>query len=126
MKLARPDIAVNEKAAALTKEALEAARRLGLTPTETAALFGVPQGAFNAMKKGDRAVDGLNGEAERADALVRVVKRLGTLLGDSETAWRSWLRRDVAPLGDKPLDLFAQRDGVLKVAQYLASASKLA
>jgi uncharacterized protein (DUF2384 family) len=125
MKLARDASAEMEKAAALTKEAIEAARRLGLTPTETANVLVVPQGAFAAMKKGERAVDGLNGEAERADALVRIVKRLGVLLGDSETAWRSWLRRDNDPLDDRPIDVFTQRDGVLKVANYLASASKL-
>jgi hypothetical protein len=125
VKLARPAAAEMEKAAALTKAALEAARRLGLTPAETANVLGVAQGAFAAMKKGDRAVDGLNGEAERADALVRVVKRLAAILGDNESAWRAWLRRESGPLGDKPLDVFAQRDGVVKVATYLASASQL-
>jgi hypothetical protein len=107
------------KAAALTKAALEAARRLGLTPAETAAAIGVPQGALNAMKKGERAVDGYNGEAECADALVRSLRRLTALLGDTETAWRSWLRRDNDDLGMKPVEILQQRQGVLKVAQHL-------
>lgn len=128
MRKARPGNPVDledRRAAALTAAALDGARMLGLTPVETAQLLGVPAGALAAMKKAERAVDGLNGEAERADALVRVVKRLTLLLGDSETAWRAWIRRDHAGIGSKPLALLLQRDGVLTVATYLERQSAL-
>lgn len=114
-----------QRATALTKAALDGARHLGLSPRDTGAILGVPQGVFNAMKKGERAVDGYSGEAERADALVRIVKRLNALLGDSETHWRSWLRRENDELGAPPLEILLQRDGGLKVAKYLEGKKSL-
>jgi len=110
---------------ALTKAALESARRLGLSPADTASILGVPQGALQAMKKGERAVDGLSGEAVRADALVRLVKRLQVLLGEADTTWRAWIRRESAGLGVKPLDMMLQRDGAAKVATYLERQHEL-
>jgi uncharacterized protein (DUF2384 family) len=115
----------NQKAAALTRAALECAQRLGFTPANTAYTLGVPQGVLGAMKKGERTVNGVNGEAERADALVRVVKRLQLLLGDSQTLWRSWLRRENQELEAKPIDVMMQRDGVIRVADYLEKVRSL-
>jgi hypothetical protein len=120
-----PVQAEDQKAALLTKAALDCARKLALGPHETAAAIGVPAGALTAMKKGERAVDGVNGEAECADALVRVVKRLNALLGADESRWRAWMRREVDALDGKPLDLVVQRHGVLKVAAYLDAARDL-
>jgi hypothetical protein len=122
MQKARPGNPVDvedQKAAALTKAALDCMRRLGLSPTESAAVIGVQPGALAAMRKGERAVDGLNGEAECADALVRLVKRLQSALGDEETKWRSWLRRENAVLDAKPVDVLVQRHGAVKMVQVL-------
>ena len=114
-----------QRAAALTKAALEGMKRLGLSPAESASVLGVHAGVLAAMRKGDRVVDGYNGEAESADGLVRVVKRLNTLLGGEETKWRSWLRRESPQLGSRPLDLIVQRHGAEKVAAYLEHTSQL-
>ncbi len=111
--------ATDRQATALTAAGVEAARRLGLSPSDAAACLGVPPNVFAAMKKGQRAVDGFNGEAAAADALVRLIKRLTVLLGDSETKWRSWLRHDNADLASTPLALLLKRDGAVAVAQYL-------
>jgi len=113
------------RALALTKAALEGLRRLGLSPVETAAALGVPAGALTAMRKGSRSVDGLNGEAEAADAIVRMVKRLTALLGAEETKWRSWLRRDIPSLRGTPLALMIQRQGVSKLVAYLFEVDTL-
>ena len=59
----------DKRARALTDAALSAAKRLGLGSTDLASILGVAEGAVAAMRKGERAVDGVNGEAERADAL---------------------------------------------------------
>jgi hypothetical protein len=126
--LARPDHpgAVQDKRAReLTEAALTAARLLGLSPSEIASTLGVPQGALKEMQKFTRLVDGRSGEAERADALVRVARRLKALLGDQETLWRSWLRQPCADLDDKPLAVMTRKDGVLKVAQHLERAREL-
>jgi hypothetical protein len=125
MQKARPDAEADRRAAALTTAALDCALKLGLSPADTAALLGVPQGAFAAMKKGERAVDGMNGEAERADALVRAAKKLRALLGEAETNWRAWLRRESPELGAKPIDLMRQRDGILQIAAFLQARSTL-
>src|SRR5690606_32782321 len=110
-----PDDIRDQKALALTNGALECARALGLSPADTATLLGVNSGALQAMKAGKRQLDGTSGEAERADALVRVVLRLRKLLGDSETNWRSWIRRESAELQAKPIDVMLRRDGAAAV-----------
>ena len=115
----------DQRAAALTVAAIDCSQKLGLSPADTATLLGVPQGAFASMKKGERAVDGVSGEAERADALVRSTKRLRILLGDAETTWRSWIRRENDELGAKPLDIMKQRDGILKIATFLERKNAL-
>ena len=124
MQKARGDLE-GQKAALLTKAALEAARRLGLSPGDTANIIGVPQGALAAMKAGTRVVDGVNGEAECADALVRITRRLGALLGDADTNWRAWIRRENDALDDKPLTVMSQRRGAMKVASFLEAASNI-
>lgn len=120
-----PDDVENAKAEALTKDFVLCVQRLGISPQDAAMILGVPAGAFAAMKAGKRAVDGVSGEAEAADALVRVTKRLHKLLGESESAWRSWLRRDNSELEAKPLDLMKQRRGVIKVAGFLEGKGEL-
>lgn len=120
-----PDDIQNKKADALTKDFLMCAQRLGLSPHDAAQLLGVPAGAFAAMKAGKRTLDGLSGEAESADALVRITKRLHKLLGDNETAWRSWIRRECADLDGKPVDIMLQRQGALKIARYLDGKGEL-
>lgn len=124
MQKARGD-AEQGKAEVLTKAALEAARRLGLSPTDLANVLGVPQGALAAMRGGTRVVDGVSGEAECADALVRIVKRLSTLLGEADTNWRAWIRRENEALDEKPLVVMTQRRGVLKVASFLEARGSL-
>ncbi len=113
------------KAELLTKAALEAARRLALSPADLASILGVPQGALAAMRAGTRVVDGVSGEAECADALVRIIKRLSTLLGEADTNWRAWIRRENEALGDKPIIVMIQRRGVLKVASFLDARGSL-
>ena len=120
-----PDDIEQKKALALTKAGLDCANWLGLSPAEICAVLGIQQGALQAMKKGERSVDGRSGEAERADGLVRIVKRLRKLLGDAETNARSWLRRENAKLEDKPVAIMMQRDGVLKVATFLEQQGEL-
>ena len=117
--------AEEQKAIALTKAAIESMRLLGLSPAESAAALGVPPGAFTALRKGERSVDGYTGEAEAADALVRTTKRLSALLGPEETKWRSWLRRPSAALGARPLDLILQRHGAVNVAEHLERGGPL-
>ncbi len=112
------------KAAELTQRALESAGKLGLSPADAALVLGVPSGVYQAMKKGTRTVDGYNGEAERADALVRITSRLSALLGAEETHWRSWIRRSLPQWGQAPLVRMLQRDGVQHVAAFLESVDR--
>lgn len=121
----RPADAMDQRAKALAQAALTAARQLGLSATETATVLGVPQSTLKALQQGTRLLDGTSGEAERADALVRLARRLKALLGDQETAWRSWLRHPCEALGDKPLTVLLQRYGAEKVARYVERSASL-
>ena len=114
-----------QRALTLTSSALEAARRLGLSPADTAAVLGVQQGTLQGMKKGERVVDGTTGEAEAADALVKVLSLLKALLGDDESKWRAWLRRPFPQLNGRPLDVMTTRHGIVKVATALARVDAL-
>jgi hypothetical protein len=109
----------NKKATELSKAALESLKQLGLSPAESALVLGITPTQFTSLKKGERTVDGYSGEAERADMVVRVVKRLSTLLDGGESAWRSWIRRQNPDWSSAPLDLMRQREGLAKVTTFL-------
>ena len=114
-----------QKAKALTKSALACARSLGLSPHETAATLGVPQTALQAFRAATRSVDGTSSEAACADALVRIGNQLKDLLGDTETSWRSWIRRHNDEIGGKPIEVMIQRCGCLKIAEFLEGKASL-
>ena len=120
-----PDDVHEQRAKALAQAALNAARSLGLSPGDTATALGLPQNALKSLQQGTRLLDGTSGEAERADALVRIAKRLKALLGDQETQWRSWIRQPCDALGDKPLALMLQRNGAEKVVRFVERATSL-
>lgn len=115
----------DSKAAILTKIALECAKALGISPADTATILSVSQGALAAMKEGKRELDLSAGEGECAEGLIRITKLLRTHLGDADTNWRSWIRRENAEMDGKPLDLMLQRYGVLKVAKALEGRNNL-
>jgi uncharacterized protein (DUF2384 family) len=111
-----------ERAKALTEAAIKAGRNLGLKPTETAAVLGVPAGLFTQMEKGGRTVELETGEGERAEALVKVFIKLSHAFGHVEAKYRAWLRTDNPGLGDRPIVVMQQKYGVLKVATFLEDA----
>lgn len=115
----------NKKATELSKATLDSLQKLGLSPAESATVLGITPSLFTSLKKGERTVDGYSGEAERADMLVRVVRRLSTLLEGGETAWRSWLRRQNPDWSSSPLELMRQREGLTKVTIFLERAQSL-
>jgi hypothetical protein len=120
-----PDDVMAQRAKALAQAALAAARQLGLSPGDTATVMGIPQNSLKSLQQGSRLLDGTSGEAERADALVRIVRRLKALLGDQETLWRSWIRQPCETLGDKPLTILLQRQGPEKVARFVERTASL-
>ena len=114
-----------KKANELSKAVIECLRQIGLSPAEAALVLGITPNLFSSLKKGERTVDGYTGEAERADLLVRAVKRLTVLLDGGETSWRSWLRRQNPDWSSSPLELMRQRDGLTRVVNYLERANSL-
>lgn len=107
------------KARALFVAAVQSAKELGLGSAELAHILGIPEGAMRNLGEGTRFLSGTSGEAEQADALVRIVVDLKALLGDEQAKLRSWIRTMHDRLGAKPIELMQRKGGVLTVRDFL-------
>ena len=117
MALPAPDSS-DRKAAVLTKALLRAARILGLSQRELAAVIGTSESSASRLQRG-RLVDPASKEGELALLLLRVFRSLDALLGGNEEAARGWLQARNRHLGGAPLHRLQSVTGLVGVADYL-------
>lgn len=108
-----------EAGAVLTKAALRAADRLGLSGRQLAGIVGVSEATVSRWKRGDSLLESGSKPFELAALLVRTFRSLDAITGGDEAVARRWLTSPNTALAARPVERMMQLQGLVDVATYL-------
>ena len=108
-----------ESAAVVTKAALRAAERLGMTARSFAAVIGLSEATVSRMRAGDYLLRPGEKSFELALLFVRLYRSLDAIVGGDDQVAGAWIRNRNTLLDDEPLSLIQTVPGLLNVLQYL-------
>ena len=103
----------------LTKAAVSAAERLGLTARILSAVIGVSEATVSRLKRQDALLERGTKPFELAVLLVRLFRSLDAIAGGDETVARAWMTADNSALGARPVDRIVSISGLVDVLAYL-------
>jgi hypothetical protein len=112
-------VAKPESAAVVTKAALRAATRLGLTNKVLANVVGVSEATISRMRAGEYELQAGQKPFELALLFVRLFRSLDAIVGGDDAVASAWLKNANTALRDEPLRLIQTVPGLMNVIQYL-------
>jgi transcriptional regulator with XRE-family HTH domain len=108
-----------EAGAVLTKAALRAADRLGLSGRQLADIVGVSEATVSRWKRGESLLQPGSKPFELAALLVRTFRSLDAITGGDEAVARRWLAAPNTALAARPVERMTQVQGLVDVTTYL-------
>jgi transcriptional regulator with XRE-family HTH domain len=105
--------------AVLTKAALRAADRLGLSGRQLADIVGVSEATVSRWKRGESLLEPGSKPFELAALLVRTFRSLDAITGGDEAVARRWLAAPNTALAARPMERMTQVQGLVDVTTYL-------
>ena len=115
----KPVQQINAEGVVLTKAAVNAADRLGLTARILSAVIGVSEATVSRLKRQDVLLERGTKPFELAVLLVRLFRSLDAIAGGDETVARAWMTADNSALGARPVDRIVSISGLVDVLAYL-------
>jgi hypothetical protein len=115
----KPIAKANAEGAVLTKAAVNAAERLGLTARILSAVIGVSEATVSRLKRQDVLLERGTKPFELAVLLVRLFRSLDAVTGGDEAVARAWMTADNTVLGERPVDRIVSISGLVDVLAYL-------
>jgi len=103
----------------LTKAALRAADRLGLSDRQLADIVGVSEATVSRWKRGENLLKPGSKPFELAALLVRAFRSLDAITGGDEAVARRWLAAPNTALAARPVERLTQVQGLVDVTTYL-------
>lgn len=103
----------------LTKAALRAAERLGLTARVLSGVLGLSEATLSRMKRGDVALEPESKPFELAVLFVRLFRSLDAVTGGDEAVARAWMGNMNTALGSTPVERIGTITGLVDVIAYL-------
>jgi Protein of unknown function (DUF2384) len=107
-----------DAAIVLAKATLAAARQLGLTNRDLAAILGSSEASVSRLS-GDRPLRAGSAEAALALLFVRLFRSLDAVTGGDESKARAWFTSPNHHVGGVPADRVRTVEGLVDVVQYL-------
>ncbi|MFD1327532.1 antitoxin Xre/MbcA/ParS toxin-binding domain-containing protein [Mycoplana ramosa] len=107
------------EAAVITKAAVRAAERLGLSARMLAGVLGLSEASVSRMRRGDFALERGSKPFELAVLLVRLFRSLDAITGGDETVAQTWMATDNRALGGRPVERITSISGLTDVLAYL-------
>ena len=104
--------------AVLAKATLSAARRLGLTNRDLAAVLGTSEASISRLAR-DRPLRSGSAEASLALLFLRLFRSLDAIVGGSEAQARAWFTAPNRHLGGVPAACVRSPEGLVNVVHYL-------
>jgi hypothetical protein len=109
----------NAEGSVLTKAAVGAADRLGLTARILSGVIGVSEATVSRLKRQDVLLERGTKPFELAVLLVRLFRSLDAITGGDETVARAWMTAENSALGARPVDRIVSISGLIDVLAYL-------
>ena len=110
-------------AAALSKAAIRASEYLGLKQKEFGQIVGLSATKVSHLWAANYQLNpSIKSEWENSILFIRLFTSLDAILGEKESA-RTWLRGENIALGDSPLNLIQNVEGLVHVVNYVDSSS---
>lgn len=109
----------SKRSKVLTKAALRASERLGMTKAQLADVLGISNATASRMSNGTYALPEETKQWELAALFVRVFRSLDALVGGDERNARSWFLSENRHLNGSPAKLIHRIEGLIHVARYL-------
>ena len=103
----------------VTKAAIRAADKLGLTSKVLARVIGVSEATASRMRRGDYLLGEGEKPFELAVLFVRLYRSLDAIVGGDDAVASAWLRNRNTALNATPGELIQTVHGLMHVIQYL-------
>jgi Antitoxin Xre/MbcA/ParS C-terminal toxin-binding domain/Antitoxin Xre-like helix-turn-helix domain len=105
--------------AVVTKAAVRAADKLGLTSKILARIIGVSEPSVSRMRRGDYLLGEGDKPFELAVLFIRLYRSLDAIVGGDDAVANAWLKNPNTTLQATPVDLIQNVHGLTDVIQYL-------
>jgi hypothetical protein len=109
----------SQSAAVVTKAALRAAARLGMTARAFAQVVGLSEATVSRMRAGEYVLRPGEKSFELALLFIRLYRSLDAVVGGDDRVAGAWLKNRNTLLDDEPLALIQTVPGLVNVLQYL-------
>jgi hypothetical protein len=108
-----------DEAAVVSKAALRAAARLGLSHRALAGILGVSEATVSRMGAGTYLLRPGDKPFDLAVLFLRLFRALDAIVGGDAATARAWLHNENTALGAAPVTLMASVPGLVNVVGYL-------
>lgn len=108
-----------DRGAVLTKAALKAAARLGISGRQLAEIIGVSETTVSRLKREEATLEDGSKPFQLAALFVRSFRSLDAITGGDEAVARSWLRAPNSALAARPIERMVTVQGLVDVTTYL-------
>ena len=107
--------------AIVSKAAIRAAERLGVSQRDLGTIIGVSESTVSRMKTGDFPLDRDPKAFELSLLFIRLYRSLDAIVGGDAKAAASWLKSYNTALETRPIEAVQTITGLLNVIEYLDS-----
>lgn len=111
--------AASQEGRVITKAALAASERLGLTAARLSDILGISAPTVSRMKRQDFCLEPGSKPFELAVLLIRVFRSLDAIVGGDDTVSRAWLQNHNDALAGVPAEKLTSITGLLDVLSYM-------
>jgi predicted transcriptional regulator len=115
-----PGATPSREAVVLSKAAVRASERLGISQKVLGNIIGLSEPVISRMKKGEYTIAG-GKPFELAALFLRLYRSLDAIVGGDEAAARKWIKSGNLALNGAPIDLIQKVVGLTNVVEYLDS-----
>lgn len=112
----------DQAAAVLSKAAVRAAQRLGLTQAQLARILGLSTATASRLATGGWQLAAGSKPWELATVLVRITRSLDAITGGRVEAMQAWMHGDNAAFSMPPAQRMRVAEGLVDVLHYLDAA----
>lgn len=116
-----PLAAASDRGAVLTKAALRAAERMGISGRQLAEIVGVSEATVSRWRRSESVLEVGSKPFQLAALFVRVFRSLDAITGGDEAVARRWLASPNTVLAARPVERMVSVQGLVDVTAYLDS-----